>query len=285
MSNYPYRAFVNKNPEFHKKNRMRINRFYSAVLRLLNSWNESGPRTSTEQAVCDMLYKHSDLSSIKREDRLSANMRVLHHVLTCGEHDHYCQNKSLCPECLSFWRYGVAKSMQEAHKINPKIHVIARQETILMPRGLYLDQYDNFSWKPLIGRRINPVEELPVGSKWSNYWIWKFIEDDERTEFMKDSELTTECYWDAFANAWNAIAGDDIVEDVAAYKLYENWSDEDKEDSKRFRKRQTEAWKKNITINKDEWDHIQEIIEAAGELDKRVDYDKLIFDKYFSKYE
>ncbi len=46
-----------------------------------------------------------------------------------------------------------------------------------------------------------------------------------------------------------------------------------------------EAWKKNITISEDEWDHIQEIIEAAGELDKYVPYDKLIYSKYFDKYE
>ena len=46
-----------------------------------------------------------------------------------------------------------------------------------------------------------------------------------------------------------------------------------------------EAWKKNITINEDEWKHIQEIIESAGELDNYVPYDKLIYNKYFDKYE
>lgn len=46
-----------------------------------------------------------------------------------------------------------------------------------------------------------------------------------------------------------------------------------------------EAWKKNITINSQEWDHIQEIIEASGELDQYVSYDKLIYNKYFDDYE
>ncbi len=46
-----------------------------------------------------------------------------------------------------------------------------------------------------------------------------------------------------------------------------------------------EAWKKNITIDEDEWRHIQEIIESAGELDKYAPYDKLIYNKYFDKYE
>ncbi len=46
-----------------------------------------------------------------------------------------------------------------------------------------------------------------------------------------------------------------------------------------------EAWKKNISIMEDEWNHIQDIIESAGELDRRVPYDKLIYSKYFDGYE
>ena len=46
-----------------------------------------------------------------------------------------------------------------------------------------------------------------------------------------------------------------------------------------------EAWKKNITINRNEWDHIQEIIDASGELSEYVSYDKLIFNNYFDSYE
>ena len=46
-----------------------------------------------------------------------------------------------------------------------------------------------------------------------------------------------------------------------------------------------EALKKNITINEEEWNHIQEIMEASLELDKYVEYDKLIFDEYFDDYE
>ena len=46
-----------------------------------------------------------------------------------------------------------------------------------------------------------------------------------------------------------------------------------------------EAWKKNVTINESEWQHIQEIIESAGELDKYAPYDKLIYSKYFKEYE
>ena len=46
-----------------------------------------------------------------------------------------------------------------------------------------------------------------------------------------------------------------------------------------------EAWKKNITINTEEWEHIQEIIDASLKLENHVSYDKLIYDKYFDNYE
>lgn len=46
-----------------------------------------------------------------------------------------------------------------------------------------------------------------------------------------------------------------------------------------------EAWKSNITISEDEWNHIQDIVIAAGELDKKVDFDDLIYNKDFSDYE
>lgn len=45
------------------------------------------------------------------------------------------------------------------------------------------------------------------------------------------------------------------------------------------------AWKKDITINKEEWQHIQDIIHASGELDKYVDYEILIYDEHFKDYE
>ena len=46
-----------------------------------------------------------------------------------------------------------------------------------------------------------------------------------------------------------------------------------------------EAWKKNVTINEDEWNHIQRIMEASSELEEYVPYDKLIFDDFFEDYE
>ena len=45
------------------------------------------------------------------------------------------------------------------------------------------------------------------------------------------------------------------------------------------------AWKKNIVILEEEWNHLQRIMEASLELDNFVAYDKLIYDEYFDEYE
>lgn len=45
------------------------------------------------------------------------------------------------------------------------------------------------------------------------------------------------------------------------------------------------AWKKNISINEQEFVHIQDIIIAGNELDSYVDYDKLIYSEFFKDYE
>ena len=46
-----------------------------------------------------------------------------------------------------------------------------------------------------------------------------------------------------------------------------------------------DAWKENITIQEEEWKHIQEIIINAGELKEYAPYNKLIYTKYFKEYE
>ena len=43
------------------------------------------------------------------------------------------------------------------------------------------------------------------------------------------------------------------------------------------RYKSNEAWKKDITINEEEWNHIQDIVMAAGELDKKAPYNKLVY--------
>lgn len=48
------------------------------------------------------------------------------------------------------------------------------------------------------------------------------------------------------------------------------------------RYKEGDAWKKNTNITLEEWKHIQDIIIASGELNDYADYDKLIYNKYFT---
>lgn len=50
------------------------------------------------------------------------------------------------------------------------------------------------------------------------------------------------------------------------------------------RYKEGDAWRSSITINEDEWKHIQDIMIASGELDSYVSYDKLIYDKHFEEF-
>lgn len=45
------------------------------------------------------------------------------------------------------------------------------------------------------------------------------------------------------------------------------------------------AWKSDISITEDEWNHIEDIIINAGELDKKVDYNDLIYSTGFEDFE
>ena len=46
-----------------------------------------------------------------------------------------------------------------------------------------------------------------------------------------------------------------------------------------------DAYRETISINEEEWKHIQDIMIAAGELDEYAPYDKLIYGKYFNEFE
>ncbi|MBQ4030705.1 MAG: hypothetical protein II625_03010, partial [Bacilli bacterium] len=51
------------------------------------------------------------------------------------------------------------------------------------------------------------------------------------------------------------------------------------------RYRNSDAWRKNITISEKEFEHIEEIIKEAGIIDTNVPYKDLIYTKYFKDYE
>lgn len=50
------------------------------------------------------------------------------------------------------------------------------------------------------------------------------------------------------------------------------------------RYKKNDAWKENITINEDEWIHIEDIMISSNELKEYAPYDKLIYGKHFNKF-
>ena len=50
------------------------------------------------------------------------------------------------------------------------------------------------------------------------------------------------------------------------------------------RYKEGDAWRTSITINEDEWKHIQDIMIASGELNNYVNYDELIYDEHFDEF-
>lgn len=83
----------------------------------------------------------------------------------------------------------------------------------------------------------------------------KFVEDNTPEEIAK-------CIIDFFPDT----AMNDLVKIVKRYK-------------------DGDAWRENITINEQEFKHIQDIMIASNELDKYVEYKDLIFSEYFKDYE
>ena len=83
----------------------------------------------------------------------------------------------------------------------------------------------------------------------------KFVEDNTPEEIAK-------CIIDFFPDT----TMNDLVKIVIRYK-------------------DGDAWRENITINEQEFKHIQDIMIASNELDKYVEYKDLIFSEYFKDYE
>lgn len=83
-------------------------------------------------------------------------------------------------------------------------------------------------------------------------------------EFVKNNseEKIAECIIDFFPDT----SMNDLIKIVKRYK-------------------EGNAWKENITINNEEFKHIQDIMKVSNELDNYVEYDKLIFNEFFKDYE
>ena len=83
-------------------------------------------------------------------------------------------------------------------------------------------------------------------------------------QFVKENDAKTiaECIIDFFPDT----SINDLIKIVDRYK-------------------QGDAWKENITINEDEFKHIQYSMNASNQLDSYVEYNKLIYSELFKDYE
>lgn len=93
----------------------------------------------------------------------------------------------------------------------------------------------------------------------------------------------------SFSNAINKALGfiEEADLDTLAKDLEEFFPDTSLEDIKKSVEsyRNGDAWRKNIIITKEEFEHIEQIVTEAGELDNTVPYQDLIYTKYFKDYE
>ena len=134
-------------------------------------------------------------------------------------------------------------------------------------------KYDNFTLedlkgKTIIGGRIGGMPEMTF--EWAlrqnnKDVIKKFNKAlNKGLEFVKNNseEKLAECIIDFFPDT----SMNDLIKIVKRYK-------------------DGNAWKENITINEEEFKHIQDIMKASNELDNYVEYDKLIFNEFFKDYE
>lgn len=249
MNNYRYRACVNLNPKFQKQNEERLHQFYDSVRDMLIYWRDRGPYNKLEETLYRMLYENSEVYPANRRARLDKNIRALTKTIEC-RNGHACCNHRLCPVCLSFWRYGVAAVIQRAVQTNPKIRLVMRQETFLMPRGVYVDRDDPEELHLMLNRKLNPAYELPVGSKYSHYWIWKFLDDEDRKDYLADPDLTSDRYGDVFSFVWSAIGGSELLLSIDRLNDYPKWPSEEQERVRAKLERARDIHKNNIKTGK-----------------------------------
>ena len=102
--------------------------------------------------------------------------------------------------------------------------------------------------------RLSYIEDNPKVIKGFSKAINKALEFVEENDAKTIADLIIDYFPDTSIN--------DLITIVAEYK-------------------DGDAWKKDISINEEEWKHIQDIIISAGELDSYVSYNDLIYTKYF----
>ena len=106
-----------------------------------------------------------------------------------------------------------------------------------------------------------------------------------RKSYIENNPEVIEGFTKAINKALEYVANND--EETIANHIIDYFPDTSINDLVTIVKQYKEgdAWKQNITINENEWKHIQDIIIEAGELSSYAPYEDLIYTKYFNDYE
>lgn len=106
-----------------------------------------------------------------------------------------------------------------------------------------------------------------------------------RKSYIEENSNIIKSFSNAIDKALKYIEETDI--EILANDLVEFFPDTSLEDLEKAltKYRDSDAWRKNITITEEEFEHIEEIVIEAGELEKTVPYKDLIYTNFFKDYE
>ena len=102
-----------------------------------------------------------------------------------------------------------------------------------------------------------------------------------KQSYINDNEKVIKGFSKAIDKGLNYVKEKDPKE--IAQTIQKFFPDTDLDDLTTMIKRykENDAWREDISINEEEWKHIEDIMHAAGVLDKYVSYETLVYDKYF----
>ena len=106
-----------------------------------------------------------------------------------------------------------------------------------------------------------------------------------RTSYIEENKEIIENFTKAVNKGLEFVANNDA--ETIAECIIDFFPDTSMNDLTKIvdRYKQGDAWKSNITINEEEFKHIQDIMIASNELDNYVEYDELIYSEFFKDYE
>lgn len=217
-------VFAHPNSKVYLRQKEMSKSIYKNALHLLERWEDGCFYGMDEEWVYKSLYEPFEPSPIDRTGRLQKNITTLKAVINCREHS-CCRRQSYCIDCLANWRYAKAKAIMEAASENPNLRLLFRSETVILPRGVYIDP-ESKELRLITTKQINPVYSLPTGSKNHPHRITRVVEDGRLSDFRHNSECVTDQYDQINEKIWKLIGGVGISEDHYFIDLSRRLDDE-----------------------------------------------------------